>query len=234
MLLKANALMKSKVLANDGEVGSLVDVYFDDTRWVARYLVIETGRWQDRKHVLVSPASLHRKQGEFGVVHADLDSEQIRNSPAAEADRPLSRRFEDAHARHFGYPGYWNGSSLWGAGAYPGVIAPMSVPGEPLMSPAERDEAQAAFDDAEHTHLRSAKELIGYRVEGSDGVAGEIDDFAVDDQDWSIRYLIVDAKLWWPGGQVMVTPDSVESIRYEDNTVKVRQTKDELSASPAV
>mgnify|MGYP006139213949 CR=1 FL=1 len=29
MLLKANSLMKSQVLANDGEVGSLVDIYFD-------------------------------------------------------------------------------------------------------------------------------------------------------------------------------------------------------------
>ncbi|MGE5864314.1 MAG: PRC-barrel domain-containing protein, partial [Rhizobacter sp.] len=85
-----------------------------------------------------------------------------------------------------------------------------------------------ALDDAERTHLRSAKELIGYKVEASDGDAGELDDFAIDDEDWSIPYLIVDAKPWWPGGQVLVRPANIEAIHFDRSRVTVNLTKQAL------
>lgn len=228
MLLKANSLMKSQVLANDGDVGSLVDIYFDDSRWAARYLVVETGRWMDRKRVLVSPASLHRHSGEIGVVHADLSREQIRNCPDVDSDQPVSRRYEIAHARYYGLAGYWSGSMLWGPVAMPNAAAPMPLPDDPILRPVEADEVREALDDAERTHLRSAKELIGYKVEASDGDAGELDDFAIDDEDWSIPYLIVDAKPWWPGGQVLVRPANIEAIHFDRSRVTVNLTKQAL------
>ena len=237
MLLKANALLKSQVVANDGEVGSLTDIYFDDTQWAARYLVVETGRWLDRRQVLVSPASLHRDRGEVGIVHADLSREQIRNCPDIDTDRPVSRRYEIAHARYYGYAGYWTGSLLWGSLPYPGVMAPASVRDGTVMPaalPADRDAAREDLEAAERSHLRSAKELIGYRVEASDGDAGDLDDLAIDDQDWSIRYLIVDAKRWWPGGLVMVRPSEVQGIHYDGAMLKLRTSKQALRDSPPV
>ena len=235
MLLKVRSLLKSKVLANDGEVGSLVDLYFDDTRWAARYLVVETGRWLERKRVLVSPASLHRDRGEIGVVHADLSKEQIRSCPDVESDQPVSRLYEAAHARHYGYSGYWTGPMLWGAMPYPGVMAPLPMPvAEQDLPPAEREAARVAVAEAERTHLRSALEVLRYRIEGSDGDAGDLDDLAIDDQDWSIRYLVIDTRRWWPGGQVMVEPTAVEAIDYTGAQLRLRLSKEALRAAPAV
>lgn len=234
MLLKANSLMKSKVLANDGEVGSLVDIYFDDSLWAARYLVVETGRWLDRKRVLVSPASLRRHRGEIGVVHADLSREQIQRCPDIESDQPVSRQYEIAHARYYGYTGYWSGSMLWGSVPFPSAITPMELPGELLGAPTRSAEMQDALDAAERTPLRSAKEMIGYQVEATDGGAGTLDDLAINDQDWSIAYLVIDAKPWWPGGQVMVKPSAIEAVRYSASCVTLRLSKHALRESPAV
>jgi uncharacterized protein YrrD len=43
------------VLASDGEIGKVKEIYFDDDRWVVRYLVVDTGGWLTRRHVLISP-----------------------------------------------------------------------------------------------------------------------------------------------------------------------------------
>jgi uncharacterized protein YrrD len=49
------AIKGSQVLASDGEIGKVKEIYFDDDRWVVRYLVVDTGGWLTRRHVLISP-----------------------------------------------------------------------------------------------------------------------------------------------------------------------------------
>jgi len=39
-------------------------------------------------------------------------------------------------------------------------------------------------------------------MQASDGEIGHLKDFLVEDADWSIRYLVVDTKNWWPGKKV--------------------------------
>lgn len=45
MLRSTNDLKNSAVGATDGAIGQVKDFFFDDQRWVVRYLVIETGEW---------------------------------------------------------------------------------------------------------------------------------------------------------------------------------------------
>lgn len=33
------------IVARDGNIGSVKDVYFDDERWAVRYLVVDSGNW---------------------------------------------------------------------------------------------------------------------------------------------------------------------------------------------
>jgi sporulation protein YlmC with PRC-barrel domain len=233
MLLKANAVMKSRVDADDGDVGKVVDILFDDERWVARYMVVETGKWLESKRVLVSPASLARVKGEIGVVHADLSREQIRHCPDVDTDQPVSRQYEAAHALHYGHGDYWNGPHLWGRVPNPGLIGAASLPEPASMPAAQREEVDRKLQEAEQSHLRSCKELIGYRVEATDGDAGDIDDLAIDDETWSIPDLIVDTRRWWPGGQVLVPASAVEAIRYGDRCVKLRLSREATRAGPA-
>jgi hypothetical protein len=51
-------LLKARIHASDGKLGSLKDVYFDDEAWNTRYFVVDTGNWLQIRKVLVSPQSL--------------------------------------------------------------------------------------------------------------------------------------------------------------------------------
>lgn len=51
--------------------------------------------------------------------------------------------------------------------------------------------------------------VIGYRVAARDGGLGHIDDVILDDDNWSVRYLVVDTKDRWPGKKVLLVPDRV-------------------------
>ena len=72
-------------------------------------------------------------------------------------DQPVSRRHEHDYCSYYGYPSYWGFGGVWGMGAYPQYQS-----GEPLQ--ATLDRASESGDQ----HLRSARELRGYHIQGSD------------------------------------------------------------------
>lgn len=61
-------------------------------------------------------------------------------------------------------------------------------------------------------HLRSAREVMGYRIRAKDGKVGHVEDFLVDDAAWMIRYLIVNTRNWLPGKKVLVSCEWVQDI----------------------
>jgi sporulation protein YlmC with PRC-barrel domain len=216
-------LRGDQVLARDGSIGSVDDVYFDDERWAVRYLVVDTGGWLAGNRVLISPASVETSLSSAKKLRVALTREQIESAPPAESDRPVSRRYEIAHARHYGYPHYWAGPMLWGAGAYPiPSAADATLPGEAEAKPEEGD-----------PHLRSGAEVIGYGIEARDGAIGDVEDFIVDDRSWAIRDIVVDTLKWWPGGHVHVHPEYVELIDWSERKMHLRLTREQVKLSGA-
>ena len=53
MLRTINDLYGHKLMAKDGEIGHVKDVYFDDKNWAVRYIVVNTGSWLTGRLVLV-------------------------------------------------------------------------------------------------------------------------------------------------------------------------------------
>ena len=45
MLHRAKELRGDAIVADDGAIGSVDDLYFDDERWGLRYFVVDTGSW---------------------------------------------------------------------------------------------------------------------------------------------------------------------------------------------
>src|SRR5262249_11151974 len=58
MLRTARQLKGASLVATDGDVGSVQDLYFDDTTWTIRYLVVDAGTWLSGRRVLISPRSV--------------------------------------------------------------------------------------------------------------------------------------------------------------------------------
>ncbi|MGQ0749767.1 MAG: PRC-barrel domain-containing protein, partial [Betaproteobacteria bacterium] len=211
MLQKVHDINGDAIVARDGEIGSVKDVYFDDERWAVRYLVVDTGKWLPGKEVLISPASVTAADADAGTIAVNLTREQVRQAPASEERPPASRLYEEAHARYYGYPYYWYGPYLWGPVMMPGV-----PPGTGRL-PLEREykeRAQQASRRAEQSHLRSGDELAGYYISAADGEIGHVEDFIVDDKTWAVTDMVVDTRNWLPGRKVTIPPGAIQHVDW--------------------
>ena len=81
-------------------------------------------------------------------------------------------------------------------------------------------------------HLGSAEAVTGFRVHATDGEIGHVVDFIVDDADWTIRYIKVDTKKWWPGISVLMPPSSVREIDRPSRLVRLDVDRQEVLNSP--
>ena len=228
MLYRSKELTGRALGANDGEIGSIADVYFDDERWTVRYLVVDTGGWLSGRKVLISPASLAREQGSEGPLLANLTREQVENSPGEETDRPVSRDYEAVHADYYNYPAYWSGPELWGPESLPlgGAIAE-------VQRDVQRARAKQAMETAQRdTHLRSCKEVADYGIHATDGDIGHLVDFLIDPESWRIRHLLVATRNWLPGKNVLVDPAAIERVRWAERKIYVNVAREEIESAP--
>jgi sporulation protein YlmC with PRC-barrel domain len=233
MLQKAiEDIRGDELVARDGAIGSVDDVYFDDERWAVRYLVVDTGKWLPGRKVLISPASVEPLQSRADAIRVALTREQIENAPGIDEKAPISRSLEAAHARYYGYPYYWTGPYLWGVTAMP--LAPDWTQ-TAQATPTERAEKYAKAEQAaEESHLRSSREIVGYKIRAVDGDIGHVEDFVVDDESWVISDMVVDTRNWLPGKKVLVPPTAISDIDWHTREVEIRLTRAELKqALPA-
>lgn len=227
MLHSAKKLESMKIAALDGDIGSVDDVYFDDEKWVIRHLVVDTGKWLTGRKVLISPISVTRIDWRQAVLHLSLTREQVRSSPGSETHKPVSRQHEADLYNHYGYPYYWTGPYAWGYAVLPALLEDV-----PLEDPGRQQTRLEMELEGTDSHLRSCEEVKGYRIHARDDTLGHVEDFMFDEKDWSIQLLAVDTRNWWPGKHVMIPPQRVESISWENNEVFVGVTREELENSP--
>ena len=152
-----------------------------------------------------------RKNREFSV---KLTKQQVKDSPEIDTDRPVSRQMETSVYDYYGWSPYWGtGFYMGGYGYMPGVDGMAS----PL--PGSRGARERRLPTAQRPrtmpHLRSVEAVTGYHIHASDGEIGHVEDFLVEDADWSIHYLVVDTKNWWPGKKVLISPRSARRDRLD-------------------
>ena len=211
-----------KLGASDGEIGHVLDFYFDEQDWVVRYLVVDTGDWLPGRKVLLSPHSLKSLDPIGRMIQVGLTRKRIEESPPMDSHKPLSRRYEEEYYRYYGWPYYWDGGALCGMSGFPILELP------PEVKPAGA--AEAASADA---HLRSTKAVTGYRVEAIDGTQGHVVDFMIDDKTWAIGELVVRIGHRLSGKEVILPTSEVIRISWEESAVYTRLTREIIEGSPA-
>lgn len=236
MLQKAiKDLRGDAIVARDGAIGSVDDVYFDDERWTVRYLVVDTGMWLSGRKVLISPACVMPIQESKAALRVALTREQIEQSPGVDWDPPISRSLEAAHARYFGYPYYWSGPYLWGTAGMP-LATEWTEPAAVRAARAHEFEHTKGTTDADRlaaeSHVRSVREVVGYNLHATDGDVGRVEDFVVDDETWAIADLLVDTCSWLPGKKVLVAPGAVDDVDWANREVRIRLIRDEVERTP--
>lgn len=237
MLTNLQDLQGYAIRATDGDIGTVRDFYFDDERWTVRYLVVESGTWLASRKVLITPFSLAAPNREDKVLPASITQAQVRGSPDIDTDQPVSRQHEADYLGYYGYPVYWGGPGLWGGEPFPGMMSGLEFVGLPAGVDPETERAVAAASARRHAHddphLRSCKNVQGYHLRASDGEIGHVAGYIVDDKTWTIRYLVADTSNWWIGKKVLIAPQWISSVNWEDSTVAVDLTQQAVKSAPA-
>lgn len=221
MIHNSRELYGNRITAMDGDIGTLKDFLFDDRKWLVRYVVANTGLWLPGCTVLLSPHSLGEFDLHLKVLHVCLQRKQVKKSPAVDSQAPVSRQYEADYHRYYGLPAYWPRN------------APLDF-GLDQTGKEYNSEISGIFPRGteDHKHLRSAKDVSGYRVEALDGNVGHVSGFLIDDRNWSIPAIVVENGHWYSEKQVLVSPNNICQVSYEDSTFFVNLTKSDVRKTP--
>ena len=82
--------------------------------------------------------------------------------------------------------------------------------------------------------LHKIDKIRGFHILAADGEIGHVDEFLVDQRDWSVRYLVVDTSNWIGGRSVLISREVVDAIDSPNRKIRVRLTRDEIERGPSV
>lgn len=185
MLLFTSNLEDYNIVATDGELGKIKDLYVDEQKWDLRYVSIDTRKWLPGKKVLLSPSSITGVNEEEKQLEVKYDKETVRNSPDVPEETQLSRETEQQLNEYYGWGPTLADPIMYGGGQMPTINlirTPQTTTTEPLHDPVNPED-----------ELRSGDEVIGFRVHANNGKLGNVADFIYDDTNWKIRYVVVES-----------------------------------------
>ncbi|MFG0290782.1 MAG: PRC-barrel domain-containing protein [Rhodopirellula sp. JB044] len=224
MLISTDRLLGVELNGTDESVGSIHDLMFDDETWVVRHIVVDTGHWLPGRQTLLPPAVLVDTDWRAGIANVPLTRQQVKDGPSVESERPVSRQKEMELYQHYDVPYYWGpaGASLVG-GAY------MPMPLAAGLLPMSEQPTQ----EGERIHLRSVNEVKGYYIRGNDDYVGHVEEMMIDVSNWSVQQLVVDTRNWLPGKKVLINRDQITAISWEEATVTVSMSRDQIKNAPS-
>lgn len=225
MLQSVNDLKDYTIIAADGEVGSIEEFYFEDTSLAVRFLVANTGSWLTDKKNLISPLAITHLDREKQGIHVALTVEQVRQSPGIDKHQPVSQQMEKLVSDYYGNRFYWEKRPDLTA-------AQLSSANAAAANVKAAVTSQTDIPPAPDVHLRSMQEMTGYDIEGLDGKFGELEDFYVETDDWSIRYIGVDTHNFWSWKHVLISPRWLGQINWAQQKVSVDLTRAQIESSP--
>jgi len=231
MLRSLKEVRGYRILAVDGPIGNVHDFFFDDTSWIVRYIIVDTGAWLPGRKVLLVPSAVEQPSWETRTLPVKMTKDQIKQSPDIDADKSVSRYHEIELHKYYNWVPYW---SLPHQGIAPG-IPPVArlVPIAGTVKPGKPPEGAAAADEEKvDPHLRSVKEVTGYHIQAADGGIGHVEEFIADDDNWVIRYMVIDTKNWLPGQKVLVPPSWIVSVSWEEAKVFINLPRETIKNSP--
>ena len=82
--------------------------------------------------------------------------------------------------------------------------------------------------------LRNVKDLRGFALSATDGVIGKVDDLYFDDEDWGIRYLVVNTGSWLSNRKVLISPIAVGHAGWMAKRLPVDLTRAPVEGSPDI
>jgi uncharacterized protein YrrD len=82
--------------------------------------------------------------------------------------------------------------------------------------------------------LISNEKLIGCKTQASDGEIGKIENIFFDDQQWTVRHLVVKTGHWFKKREVLISPIAIREVNLPEHSVLVSLTKEQVQNAPDI
>lgn len=238
MLRSLKDLRDYSIDGKDGNFGKVKDFYFDSEELITRYVVVDSGNWLTGEKVLVSTDAFKEVNWEDNNILVDLNKDEMEEGPSLDQKKPVSRKMEKKLTDYYNWPDYWSALIAPHASGTPLRPTPIEIQDLAKKQGAfsENDQNKNSEDycaeDDEECYLRSEKEVEGYNIQASDGEIGHLEEVIVDDKNWVVRYLVVDTRDWLPGKKVLIAPEWLDRISWNEKKVYVNLTREEIKNAP--
>jgi hypothetical protein len=224
MLRQIRELGTYRLHATDGDIGHLEQFYFDDRDWKIKYFVVDIGTWLHGKKVLMLPSAITGVDAPTRTIITAFTKQQVQESDDIGKHKPEGLEQPHDYFLYLGWPHYVaNALSDSEHGPVPGG-AP-----DPVKGKISEHSIRAAYDE----HLRSSKVVSRYHVMAVDGEIGQIEDGTVDDQTWTIQYLVSTVRTWWSAKRVLLPTEWIRLVSATESNVYVYLTRNSIATAPA-
>lgn len=214
--LNLNEMKGYQVSATDGPVGTVKDFFFDDRTWKIKYVDVHTSSRSGKRDVLITPESLEKPGQWTSSIRLTITRDQVDKSPGADSDMPVSRQHKVARQSDVFFS--WGGSFI----------------GTHNIGPSNYDFSAKNKGGREwDPDLFSMRSVTGFRVHSKDGTSGHVRDFIIDNDTWTIHFLVVETGNIFNNREVLIPVKDITAINDDAHAVVTDLSKIKVQESPA-
>jgi len=203
--------------AFDGIIGQARDLYLAHDNWTVRYLIARYGSWFSDRVVLLPGFFIDRVQPRENAISVAMTKFQIRHTASLKSKEHL---FSGQH-RLDNQPKV---KEL--VGGVSGSAASQE------LAPFDNDPSSQRTG-REDRHFMSCEELTsGYTLHAVDGKVGSIADLLIDDNEWSVRYLVVQTSVLFSRKLMLLSVRFVGSIASARREILVNSMRSSIEEGP--
>jgi hypothetical protein len=218
MLSLLRNLTGGKVLVGNQTIGAVGDLFFDNRDWTVRFILLRVGSWFRQKSILITPDQINSiewmKTGAFITVNQDV----IEKNPRIDQDRFAL----------YQWPYYWTGAGVLGIASTSDISKWGITPDSKFKLIPKR----SSLEKRKAINIQSVNGTLDYHIKTRDTDVGYLEDFIVSDEDWKIRYLVVDTQLLLPERLILLSSEWVQSISWDHLIVHFDIPEEQLINSP--
>ncbi len=226
MLLSIKEILRFKFITAVGEYGAIQDILFDDCQWQVKYLVLAAPVRGKLTNILIPFICIGKLNLAEKAVHYLRPPKRLMIHKPIELDPPVSlqhRHSQPGNQIIFLYP---NPGFQWGFSPILGG----------MISSYDNDRSEPSKDrtSSYNPHLRSSKEVIGYRTEFRNGKSGRICDFLIDSLTATIQACVIRMGIIKRVVKAVLPVSQIFEISYETSSVKFLVDKEFSKSSRTV
>lgn len=227
MQYSVRTILGFAVQASDGLCSSVHDVLFDDDSWKICYLVMRTKSAENYRDFQLTIDSIHSLDVSNHIVKYGQTCSTAQLTEHIDIDPPVSRQQQIKRRAIRALASFYEFDFTWGTFPTFPLGIHLSQNSSGFASRSSNCEEQKY-----NPHLRSSREVTGYRVHSPDGKAGRVVDILFDDTNQAVRYFVVESRRFWHRTRVLLPVMLIHGVCWSMMRVSTKLDRKAVRSLP--